>query len=596
MNRTLRIVLIFAALLALPAASHAAIPGNCTGRVFYFSTSGSDSNSGTSETSPWQHHPYSPGFAGNYSHTAGDCFIFRGGDVFHRSGNYIPLDIVRGGSGASVMDYYGVDPAWGTGTATGSVDTFGTIVVAHKPAINGSAGTEGNPFSSSWTGTITINGNNYTIASVQSHDQLTLTTNAGTQSNVTYSHVGWVQPEFNDDNYEWGCGAAGPNRAIFYIESGSAWVTIDNFNAHGIEASDDCPTAIVDDENSVLTNNIPQTNETVQNSWLHGFCPPNTNGSFTGLDLYGAYGGDLNAENNVLTDLECPGAGSAITDINGSAEGNTIHDIDQSMLGNGHLVDNNVIYNIEYPVFGYSPDAHTNLNEMFADGGNYYTYNNLAYNFAVGFNFGGDMGWGGACSGANNGANFYFFNNVLISGSTADNMPIMVSNKSTGIPDCGAAYVWNNTLQYDVASSLIRFMCGGSDGTTAVLDFRNNHFITQASAANVIDFDCNNYVTLLNSNNPLQTNSVANAQGYMPTNWYQPTASGDATVGAGVNLSSQCSGALTPLCTGFTNSVLPLLNTKQARGSTFDAGAYQFGSSESSAPPPAPANVIATAH
>lgn len=78
-----------------------------SGRTFYISyASGSDSNNGTTEGSPWKTHPYMmcSGVSG-YTHQAGDRFIFKGGDSWPSS--CFQMTVKAGGT-SSAKDYYGV--------------------------------------------------------------------------------------------------------------------------------------------------------------------------------------------------------------------------------------------------------------------------------------------------------------------------------------------------------------------------------------------------------------------------------------------------------------------------------------------------------
>jgi hypothetical protein len=75
---------------------------------------GSDGNSGTSTTSPWQRHPYMVGFSGGYTHSPGDSFIFKGGVTWPAA--CFPIQFSVGGT-ASKYDYYGVSPTYYTGSA-----------------------------------------------------------------------------------------------------------------------------------------------------------------------------------------------------------------------------------------------------------------------------------------------------------------------------------------------------------------------------------------------------------------------------------------------------------------------------------------------
>ena len=84
--------------------------------TFYIDyANGSDSNSGTSKSTAWKTCPGMPGGSrGNYSHAAGDRFIFKGGVTW--SGSCFPLTISNGGSLGN-LDYYGVDRVWFAGSS-----------------------------------------------------------------------------------------------------------------------------------------------------------------------------------------------------------------------------------------------------------------------------------------------------------------------------------------------------------------------------------------------------------------------------------------------------------------------------------------------
>src|SRR6202521_3609120 len=130
----------------LCAGSAFAAGGSCNsipvpsgvGSCFYISASGADTNSGTSEATPWLH---SPGMK-NCSNTcagvtpaAGLGFIFRGGDTWHfgnpsaspYAGVVTNCDFNHGESAGLCLAsqhgssgnpiYYGVDPAWFSGAS-----------------------------------------------------------------------------------------------------------------------------------------------------------------------------------------------------------------------------------------------------------------------------------------------------------------------------------------------------------------------------------------------------------------------------------------------------------------------------------------------
>lgn len=105
-------------LLFLCAVANAQMPATCVPgtNVYYISSGiGSDSNTQTqakSKTTPWAHAPKMLNFTGTYSHTAGDCFVFRGGDTWTASSFHMVVNV---GGTSSAPDYYGVDLTWFAG-------------------------------------------------------------------------------------------------------------------------------------------------------------------------------------------------------------------------------------------------------------------------------------------------------------------------------------------------------------------------------------------------------------------------------------------------------------------------------------------------
>ncbi len=100
------------------------VNGNITGGItscFYISkANGNDTNSGTSEASPWAHLPGMPSCTANCASanpSAGEGFILRGGDTW-TSGD---LGISWNWSGNSSHPIYvGVDPGWYNSSCGGS--------------------------------------------------------------------------------------------------------------------------------------------------------------------------------------------------------------------------------------------------------------------------------------------------------------------------------------------------------------------------------------------------------------------------------------------------------------------------------------------
>lgn len=83
--------------------------------TYYIDQSASDdSANGTSTSTPWKRCPGMVGFAGSYSHAAGDIFIFKGGETWGAA--ELPLTIANSGSSGNI-DQYTVDTSWYTGAS-----------------------------------------------------------------------------------------------------------------------------------------------------------------------------------------------------------------------------------------------------------------------------------------------------------------------------------------------------------------------------------------------------------------------------------------------------------------------------------------------
>lgn len=94
--------------------------GCASATTYYISYStGSNSNNGTSQSTPWKTHPYmqksaactGSGSAPTYSHSAGDQFVFKQGDSWP---NACFDMVIQGGGSAGNPDLYTYDPGWGT--------------------------------------------------------------------------------------------------------------------------------------------------------------------------------------------------------------------------------------------------------------------------------------------------------------------------------------------------------------------------------------------------------------------------------------------------------------------------------------------------
>ena len=89
--------------------------GNAMAATYYIDyDSGADSNDGTSTSTPWKLCPGMVGFAGSYTHSAGDRFVFKGGVTWP----YAALPLTIGYSGVSGNpDVYTSDQTWHDGAS-----------------------------------------------------------------------------------------------------------------------------------------------------------------------------------------------------------------------------------------------------------------------------------------------------------------------------------------------------------------------------------------------------------------------------------------------------------------------------------------------
>lgn len=73
---------------------------------------GVDTNGGHDKASPWKRHPFMQGFAGSYSHSAGDVFVFKGGVIWPNEALGM---IIKVGGDDQAADRYQNDKTWYSG-------------------------------------------------------------------------------------------------------------------------------------------------------------------------------------------------------------------------------------------------------------------------------------------------------------------------------------------------------------------------------------------------------------------------------------------------------------------------------------------------
>jgi hypothetical protein len=532
--------------LALFAALLSA--GSASATTYYIGANGSDSNNGTSKSSPWLHAPGMTGCSGTCGSTTpqpGDSFIFRGGDTWHY-GNSNLSPFVGGTSPHWNWN-------WGGSSANCNLDaSAGPIVKSSCIYI----GVDQTWFSgSSWTRPIMTGDNSSSTSYITScsHDE--------TGHNFFFVNQSYVIV----DDFEWTgwCWASGSGAVTTFL------------GGYGEET----------------------------NSYFHGWT---TSSSATDqFRMITCNGTGCSNSSFILLDHN-------VFDGSDSSLGTTAQKATGFALGAGYEIGYNVFWhvsngyiggaavaihdNLMYYVMEPSDATHGNLFEQQGyNSCSTYFYNNLQYVTNEGE--GNDLYSAPSCP-------VYVFNNIsflyrtTFSGTTPVNgtdggdcfLP-----ENTGGSGLRTWVIFNNTFDNPCSFS--------QKNITLTQDFQNNHLIgysggTLSSLANPTTVDIGNEL--------FQSEAAANGQGYTTSNFYAPT-SGGSTIGAGANLTSSIcntlpySPAATACQSGYggviynqvNHTVVP--NTPVARPSSgaWDAGAYQFGSG-SSGQPAAPSGLIAT--
>jgi hypothetical protein len=533
--------------------------------TYYIAANGSDSNSGISKTSPWLHAPGMPSCTATCASKnpqPGDQFIFRGGDTWHfGSGN--PLiggawNWKWSGSNGSPI-YLGVDNSWFSGNSFA------------RPVLNGD-----NPL---WSGS--------GFSSSCAHDYSNMTTMVNlSQSWITF------------DNFEftgvcWSSGSISGNGMIYQEGGESTNDIISNFYCHGWSmtkgASDQfyCISTI---GGGALVDNNQYVSDVFDGSDSPHFPPGDTTDcQWTGNNTVGCASGQA---------------------IYGRA--NDVHDSIFRYMSNFMVTNTtNTMHDnlFEYLYFSYSNNAqHPNvLNNLGGQTGtNLYFYNNVVRHTFVTEDF-----FLAART------NIYIFNNVFYDNMNSQFgvMPggcIYLNDSPSATPPV-SVYFYNNTM----GDSSCAITTGNANAPLLAfngsLNFENNHFIGFATQS-LSSGTCNSVsscpwingggtITAVRDNGSevFQTTSAASAQGYTAANSYAPTASNNATVGAGTNVSSLCPtfSADSALCSGTSDAASEQSNNggeiaaypaipivARATSGAWDAGAYQFSAGAQGPAPP----------
>lgn len=524
----------------------ASVPAGVTSCYYADSASGSDSNTGTSESSPWQHLPGMTGCSGNCASTtpaAGEGFIAKGGSTWHQSSGTptgLPWNWNWSGTSSAPV-YIGVDTGWYSGSAWA------------RPIL-----TEDNPLSSVMLTSCTYD-DSTTEAVKLSGSYITF-------DNFELTGKCWSGRTSVPSD---GSGAYG----LVDIRSLTHGNILDNY-IHGwssTESSVDSNYMILGTADQVATYNRLAYNVIDGSDAMHGTTTAADQcgtKSFNGPPCqsgFAIYGDAYNFDHNVLRYVS-----------NGIIANNMVS------------VHDNVF---EYMWNSYDGETHPNVDEAAGavPGATQYFYNNIIRHTYQNVGF-----WPEISTIAYEFNNVFFDNTDGLGGADINcfmQSPVTSSSTPT-------IYIYNNTFVGDTASCDFNFFAGNGStpGWAGTAYFENNHIIDSHTSLSSL-VNCGSSCFTDNGGEVLQTVSAANAQGYSATNNYAPTASTDATIGKGTNLTSQCStfSSDSALCSGTTDGVgLSTSNVAVspaiaaiARPSTgaWNSGAYQFGNQVAPAPP-----------
>ncbi|MGH9717544.1 MAG: hypothetical protein ACRD4R_12575 [Candidatus Acidiferrales bacterium] len=528
------------------------LAGSASATTYYIAANGSDSNSGTSKTSPWLHAPGMSTCTATCASTtvkAGDSIIFRGGDTWH-----------FGNSSLSPFAGY-KNHAWSF-SASGS---------AANCQLNPAAG------------------------AIITTTCIYIGVDQG-----WYSGSSWARPKFNMDNP---LTTSSPSSCAYEDSSDNLlsfsgqYLIVDNLEVLGYCWNTTSP------YNEVVSIGA---NDEMKGSYWHGWTmgatatgcgscdsdeywaisAPNAIGVWSRID-HDVFDGSDSTYGNMSV-----GSGHATGGIflaGGEIDHNVLNHCSNGVkYTRAYVFHDNLIENMSEPPVG---GTHGNIDELPGTAVDWtvdaYYYNNVIRQTNEGETI--DMYPGAGLLGKA----AYIFNNVMTGPNANPTNCYMI--EGDGVPGPGPTYFFNNTSD---APCGIRSLRGSSTGI-----FQNNDFIGYSPSGSVGNFS-QMAANTDNGNEIWQSESTANGQGYLNSNNYAPSSSGGATVGAGSNLSSICSSmdnaeAAQACRYGIGGVTYDAVNHVAVddplvpRGSAWDAGAYQFSAGAVSTQPNPPGGLTA---
>jgi hypothetical protein len=537
--------------------------GLASATTYYIAANGSDSNNGTSNTTPWAHAPGMPkctAACAAKTPAAGDQFIFRGGDTWHFGNSAASPYVGSGGwtwtwSGSSTSPIYiGVDQTWYSG--------------------------------SSWARPVMNSDNALSTSFVKSCSYDDSTANDLWLNQVSYVTV---------DNFEWPgrCWSSPSSSSAAIFNYQTCHVILSNHYFHGWTA------VLGSEDNQMILGNAS------------GSCGLATFNQYSG-NVFDGSDSSAGAANSAACAQGFEPGMPCQSGVGIYGEGYDIHDNVFRYMSNMAVVVNLSTYHdnlAEYLYTSYAPAGiapHSNVinNDAAGASTNIYFYNNTVRHTFVSETIYLYVGSGGAV---------YLFNNVFFdnlrydaSGDTAPSNCIQMQ----GAGGTQSIYIYNNTFDNDTDDPTgggCQISFWGTPANPQAWNgpayFENNHFIGYTNLA-AFNYGARSGGVNLpvhdNGNEIFQPTATARSQGYTQSNNDSPTASTNATVGAGADVTSSCStfSSDSSLCSGTSLGVTEqsgdggqMINypaiaivTRPSTGA-WDVGAYEFGGGQPVNPP-----------
>lgn len=543
-------VLILSILFSLPASATS----------YYVAANGSDSNNGTSESTPWLHAPGMPNCSGTCASTtprAGDKVIFRGGDTWH-FGNSSATPYAGGtwnfsqsGSAGNLI-YLGVDKTWYAGSSW------------VRPALTGD------------------------------------------------------NPVFNGTSFPSSCAHDFGSPSVKSIASLGSYVQFDNFEITGVcwsTAISGNPGIVNTGSNDLITNDWWHgwTMTSSADDKL-GMTANSSNVTFDHDIFDGSDAPHFPAGNSNCSNGTSCTTGIAMYPRCSVVENSVFHYIRVvGVCTDAQLVhDNTFEYQASAPSGNFEGNQHDDAIMYYHGSSSASGVFMLFYNNVIRHNWIDEQFY----SGVSGGSSAWMFNNVFYDNHSA--IPENCWNLNAQSSGTQTLYVVNNTFDNDTDNSsglsngCVISLYGNESGYgnsfgigwNGPINAANNHLIGYSNLASLFGGRGGTYTYTVNDlgGNVIQSTSAARAQGY--TQSESPVAdrplpnctpSTCATLGAGVNESSLCSQASSDneLCSGTTGAAsdsagiltYPTLTVVQRSG-TWDSGAFQYTASGAAPNPP----------